>query len=568
MRQKIKWHKQGTLVDLRDDHFLGSGGEGSVWAKDEHVYKIYHKTKDAIPLQKIKELSSLSTYNNIVIPLDALENTKHDIIGYVMDEVKESSPLAQIFTTGAQTRLNITGKQILELIEKIKDTIKHIHEKDIIMGDGNEFNYLVDKTYSIPYFIDVDSYQTKTYPCKVIMPSIRDWHAKDIFCEMSDWFAFAIVSFQLFIGMHPFKGGHPNYKKNDFESRMKDNISVLNKNVTMPPAARDFSLIPKEYFEWYERMFEKGERVMPPGIVTQIILKPQIIKIIASKNLVITSHFVMKENIENASFVNNLLVTQTKNTVTIVSRTQENHSSNGKIFYKNGRYYIAEKIDKNKLSIKEVGTDEELCDMTGSNVSFLDDLFIINERLYIKFLNTIFEMDIKEIGNRRIPVISNDWAVRKSLMSFQDILIENNLGTYCVYIFYKEAHCSIVNIKELNEYRIIDAKYSDRFIILTGYIHGKYDRIYISFENNYKDYKIEIEENITLYDVNFVKLANGVVVLLTGDDEIYVFHYKDISHRKVISNCKLDPRFKLFSDGSKVFAFSNLSKEIIKIEMK
>ena len=47
----------------------------------------------------------------------------------------------------------------------------------------------------------VDSYQTAHYPATAIMPSVRDWKVPlHDFSELSDWFSFAIVSFQVFLG--------------------------------------------------------------------------------------------------------------------------------------------------------------------------------------------------------------------------------------------------------------------------------------------------------------------------------------------------------------------------------
>ena len=36
------------------------------------------------------------------------------------------------------------------------------------------FSFLIDSSFSIPYHIDVDSYQTDNFPCTAIMDTIRD----------------------------------------------------------------------------------------------------------------------------------------------------------------------------------------------------------------------------------------------------------------------------------------------------------------------------------------------------------------------------------------------------------
>ena len=56
------------------------------------------------------------------------------------------------------------------------------------------------------------------------MDSVRDRHAAG-WNEGTDWFSFALVSFQMFVGIHPYKGKHPALKTLD--ERMAQNVSVL-----------------------------------------------------------------------------------------------------------------------------------------------------------------------------------------------------------------------------------------------------------------------------------------------------------------------------------------------------
>src|SRR4030042_7024396 len=139
---------------------------------------------------------------------------------------------------------------IIHLVENIKKLIYFVHDKNCLIVDGNELNYLVNNDFITPYMIDVNSWQTPSYNATAIMPSIRDW-STTTFSELTDWFSFAIISFQLFIGVHPFKGTHKKYRRNDFVNRVKDSVSVFNSQVSLPPSARDFNLIPGSYKDWY-----------------------------------------------------------------------------------------------------------------------------------------------------------------------------------------------------------------------------------------------------------------------------------------------------------------------------
>ena len=112
-------------------------------------------------------------------------------------------------------------------------------------------------------FIDVDSYQTPGFKATALMDSVRDRHChNNQFTPDTDWFSFGIVSFQMFIGIHPYKGKHPDLA--DMDARMMQNISALNKAVSVPKVCYAFDVIPQAYLCWYKAVFEQGKRCAPP----------------------------------------------------------------------------------------------------------------------------------------------------------------------------------------------------------------------------------------------------------------------------------------------------------------
>jgi len=76
---------------------------------------------------------------------------------------------------------------------------------------------MITNNYKTPIFLDVDSYQTPSFHADALMESVRDpLIQNNKFTELSDWYSFGIVVFQMYIGIHPFKGRHPNFKKNEW----------------------------------------------------------------------------------------------------------------------------------------------------------------------------------------------------------------------------------------------------------------------------------------------------------------------------------------------------------------
>jgi len=150
-------------------------------------------------------------------------------------------------------------------------------------------NFLVSKKFDDVLFIDADSYQTKSFPATAIMPSIKDWKVQNNkFTTDSDWYSFGVVTFQMWTGIHPYKG---RYKKKPmtFEERIQHGISVFNQDVGIPKAAYPFDMIPKGYREWYEAVFEKGRRCAPPAdIGAAMIFIPKIVTLSGTQYLDIT----------------------------------------------------------------------------------------------------------------------------------------------------------------------------------------------------------------------------------------------------------------------------------------
>ena len=180
---------QGRKLSLNQKDYVTQGGEGKIFQKGNVAYKIYEDLNKMIPIGKIDELSKLDV-PNIVRPKEIIYSPKKEILGFTMDWLGDDNyALCKLFTNTFRDANGITNDHATELVENIKNIIiAPIHEQKCLMVDGNEFNYLVRPDFVTPLFIDVNSYQTKSFPPTAIMPSIRDWKNPNSFNEMSDWF--------------------------------------------------------------------------------------------------------------------------------------------------------------------------------------------------------------------------------------------------------------------------------------------------------------------------------------------------------------------------------------------
>lgn len=564
----MKYQIQGKgSVDLGQNDFISEGGEGKVFSKGNTAYKIYTDLSKMIPLSKIKELSILDK-DNIIRPIDLVLDKTNTIVGYTMSFVK-GIPMCKLFTNDFRNRNNVTPENINKLIENMIQTIMFIHTKKCLIIDGNELNYLVDsKSYEIPYFIDVNAWQTPSFPATVIMPAVRDWHSK-VFNELTDWFSFGIISFQLFIGIHPFKGRHPNYKPSDLIKRMQDNISVFNKDVSIPSAARDFSYIPSDFRDWYFKMFEKGERSLPPGTILNVGLlniKQVAIKIVQStNNFEISTIRDYPDDIVKFKSYGGFKALTTKKQIWI---DNVDYNISGPdidvVFTEKMLHPILVKSENDKLSLFNLNK-RQIIDV---NIKCQEKI-IIDNTIFCKNESDLFELSLYELGDKIIPTVKHTWnIIPKSSQMFKGIIYQNVLGKSYVVIpkpkSVKNSSCQIIAIPELNGFRILDGKYENKVFMVIAEKGSLFMKAMFRFDDNGKyDYRKVPDSTI----INFTVLDNGTCISINDDGEIEVFTNKAYSMNVTKIN---DPDIKqvmnLCHDGVSVTFFTD--KKLYKITMK
>ena len=280
------WVKGRGKVSLTQGDFVAQGGQGAVYAKGNLAYKIYADPSGMIPPAKIHELAALAR-PAIIRPQDVLLDNKNTPVGYTMTRIQDAVPLCQVFTRAWRDRNNLTPDKMLALVRSLQEGVQYVHERSMLIVDLNEMNFLVGAKRDEALFIDVDSYQTPGFPATALMDSVRDRHSPaGQFSEDTDWFSFGIVSFQMFIGIHPYKGKHPTLP--DMDARMHQNVSVFSKDVTVPKVCYAFDVIPQIYQQWYRAVFEQGKRCPPPqDLNVPLILIPTVQRVTGSDKLII-----------------------------------------------------------------------------------------------------------------------------------------------------------------------------------------------------------------------------------------------------------------------------------------
>jgi hypothetical protein len=557
-------------VSLTDNDYLAQGGEAKVYRKGNTIFKIYHDPGSMIPKAKIDELQVL-TSPNVLRPEDILLDKKNNLIGFTMRMVKNTVPLCKVFTNDFRNRSGITPSMSVDLVDEVKRNIALIHESGCLMVDGNEFNYLVDsKKFVVPYFIDVDSYQTKSFPAKVINPSIRDWHSQT-FTRATDWFSFAIVACQIFIGIHPFKGNHPKYKRGDLQKRMMDNISIFNKQVGLPNAVRDFSHIPKAYMEWFINLFEKGKRVFPPDMPGTMTIAPPVQKTVLAGALVDFFTEITKDDaIVFFSILMGQKVIKTQNNDLFIGKTKYSAVLQGTevVFSTRSLTPVFIKVQNDMLNLSISSTMKVLKDISIA----CTEMMVIENTLYVRNEGKMIEVSFYESGNNIIPTIKSSWDIMpKSSTIFSNIIYQDILGKpYFSIPLPKEggrSSCIVKHIPELDGYKIIDAKHQSHVCVIVGHKNNQYDKFVIVFSDDYQGYFSRCIPDVDYVGVNFTVLDNNVAIHIPDDGtmEVFLANPKNTDVKKLNDPC-IQTTMRLCKDGTTAMVYQDA--RVMKIKMR
>jgi hypothetical protein len=472
----VKVLLNNTSISLTKRDFVASGGAGSVYVKGGKAFKIYHKPCDMIPRQKMSYLSAIPF--PVIKPEDEVFSSKQERIGYTMKYLPDTYSLCQLFPRVFKERNMLSPELVLGLVSQLREALLSIHQCKVQVIDFNELNILISNDFRMPFIIDADSFQTPGFPATYIMPSVRDWHTLvKNYGEGSDWFSFAVVTFQLFIGIHPYKGKHPKIK--GLEDRMKANLSVFDKDVRMPKACYTLDTIPAAYKDWYQKVLIDGQRFEPPADANAIAV---------SVPIIILKHSDMLDIVEIGA-------------------------------ERLPRWTV--KTLKNQISTP------------------FSEMAYFNDRVYIRSSDKILMQTHNTFnGQFTFEVVSN--VMPHASYLYPGVAVQNMLGSTWVSLFPRPNACYQVKMSELDKLRISDAKFEGGVLMVVGAEGGKYNRHIFRFDEQYQTYDHRTVKDITPAGVNFIVTDSGICVVLTEEEKLEAFSTrKDSKSVKVIEDSAL-----------------------------
>jgi len=281
----------GTQHTLTPAALIGQGGEAEVYdLGDGRVLKWWkpadHPDYDGLPEAQVAARRRLDENPAklralpgrlpaaVVAPCGfALAGKKStQVVGYLMPKVA-GVPLHSFGEPKWRREHPIDGDTVVGALLSLHDAITALHAANVVIGDCNDLNILVDGRRV--HLIDVDSYQFGSFAC----PMFSERFVDPRLCDpqqlvpvrphdpASDWFAFAVMALRSLLGVGPWGGVHQPADpamRCPPPSRALRRISVFAADILYPRAARPIAILPDELTDAFRAVFDRDQRGVFP----------------------------------------------------------------------------------------------------------------------------------------------------------------------------------------------------------------------------------------------------------------------------------------------------------------
>lgn len=528
---KVELVGHGTVTLKEGDH-LATGGEGSVYAQSGLVIKLYTDPRKMAHDGMADKLSLLAgiKHPHIIAPRGLVLDSASRPIGFYMNQAV-GHHLPQVFGNAFRTQNNFGDSEASVLVDRMLKVVQFAHKHGATLVDPNELNWMATLSHAKgpePRVLDVDSWAIGRWPPKAIMPSVRDWHTKG-FTTLTDMFALGVVTFQVYIGIHPYRGTLDGFGRYDLEGRMKANASVFTPGVRLNQAVRDFGCIPPHLLGWYQATFQEGERSpMPSPFDVGVGVAPKQVTVLrvtttAQGSLRIERLFDGANDPAIRVFDCGVALQRSGRLYDLASRREIGYApslENCEVVEVTGGWLVGSRV-RGELSFSYIdssGLGAEAPVFQGQGealVRYQNRLFVVNDR-------GLSELKLMKFTHP-ILALSNTWGALRSTEWLDGVGVQDALGAKFLIAPFGSDSCAQVRVRELDGLRVIAAKAGNRFVSTIAIDkQGSYQKLEFVFEKDYSSYRVWAGQ-ADGPELNMATLPRGVVATIVRDGELVIF---------------------------------------------
>lgn len=523
---------RGKLT-LNPTMHLATGGEASVYRTHGTIVKLYTDQAKMAQPGMVDHLLFLATFDDprVVAPRNLVNNSQGNPIGYYMDYV-DGEELSSVFTNDYRQRAGFGDEQASLLVDDMFKVMIYAHGHKATMVDPNELNWTTVAA-KLPSrsvrALDVDAwlvpgYQPSTIP---MMASIRDWHTRKVGVE-TDRFALAVVTFQVYTGIHPYRGTLDGYKRTEMERRMKDKASVFTKGVRLSHAVRDFGCIPGPLLAWYEAVFQNGDRSQPPSPFYVAGASPakkvQVLRVVTTGAGALKYERIFDRPGDPAIRVFPCGVVLTRS-LKLFDLTTRRHIATAE-----SEDCEVTKVDGGWLLAND-GPQPTFSYIDAAALTAVPLTVNLNAKGIVRYQNRLFgvtleglvELILKKFA-RPILSVGHTWqSMYNSTRWFDGVGVLDAMGATYLLAPFGDSACAQVRVRELDGLRVIRAKGGPRFVSVIGINKdGEYRKVELTFDRLYKTYTVW-QGDAESPELSMSLLPRGVVATVVRDGELVIF---------------------------------------------
>ncbi len=496
---------RGTVQLGPNDH-VASGGEGHVYRKSAGrghslAFKIWDNTNHAIQNrmpEKIKLLGGLK-HPMIVAPEALVMGDSGSAIGYVMPWVDNGWAMPVAFTNDWRAANAFGDAQARAFAGSMRDVVQFAHGKGFVLGDANELNILgigTDLACS-PRYIDVDPWVYPGFPGDKVLPTIQDYHAKP-FSQEADWFAWAVTTFQLLVGVHPYRGTHPDFKRADLEGRMKSNASVFEPGVRLSPAVRDFKRIPAPLLDWYGQVFKNGLRSVPPDptVTPTVAVQSMVLKPMVGGDVTLSILYALHQDPLRIAAPDVIQLADGM-LLSLPDGREYGRADAGCAFRKMPDGAIAGiRIMDGGLQFGLLRAAAGAIMETKPAAIDAEAVWSAGNRLFAVVADGILEMQVADLGAKQVALPGQKWSLNPKSTVFGDgLAVYGALGAAHLVVPFGAAAVAVIRLRELDGLKPLAIARRERVAVMALIDKkGAYKRAVILFSNDFSTAKVTLSD--------------------------------------------------------------------------